>query len=455
MTSAICRRRGQFAIIENRGFKQKRPINTMLNNRRSHGLWELTAPAPPSTAILSESRNADVVVIGGGYTGVSAALHLAKGGAKVAVLEAVELGFGGAGRNVGLVNAGMWVMPNTLVDVLGKDYGERLLKFLGNAPSVVFDLIDKHGIDCEVERSGTLHCAVGEKGLRELEERAAQWQSRGAPVRILSAAETATKVGTSAYAGSLLDLRAGTIQPLAYVRGLASVAIAAGAEIFTNSASLSADQVSGKWEVRTAGGKVSADWIVVATDAYSTAPWLEIRSEQIHLPYFNFATEPLSSDIRSSILPERQGAWDTKEVLSSFRFDRTGRLIFGSVGALRGTGTAVHRAWAKRTLKTLFPDLGDIRFEAEWYGLIGMTENNLPRFHKLARNVLAVSGYNGRGIAPGTVFGRSLAACILGQTSEQDFPLPASPPTKPSFRAAREAFYEAGAQLVHLIESRF
>ena len=427
----------------------------MLNNPRSHGLWELTASAPPPTTVLSESRKADVVVIGGGYTGVSAALHLAQGGAKVAVLEAVELGFGGAGRNVGLVNAGMWVMPDTLVDSLGADYGVRLLKFLGNAPSAVFDLIDKHGIDCEVVRNGTLHCAVGKVGLRELQERAAQWQSRGAPVRLLSADETKAKTGTSAYAGSLLDLRAGTIQPLAYVRGLAGAAIKAGANIFTGSPTLSFEQISGKWEVRTASGKVSTDWIVVATDAYSTAPWKELRSEQIHLPYFNFATEPLSSDLQSSILPERQGAWDTKEVLSSFRFDRAGRLVFGSVGALRGTGIAIHRSWARRTLKTLFPNIGDVRFESEWYGLIGMTENNLPRFHKLARNVLAVSGYNGRGIAPGTVFGQALAACILGQLDEQDFPLPVSAPTPPSFRTAKEAFYEAGAQLVHLVESRF
>ena len=256
------------------------------------------------------------------------------------------------------------------------------------------------------------------------------------------------KTGTSAYAGSLLDLRAGTIQPLAYVRGLAGAAIKAGANIFTGSPMLSFEQISGKWEVRTASGKVSTDWIVVATDAYSTAPWKELRSEQIHLPYFNFATEPLSSDLQSSILPERQGAWDTKEVLSSFRFDRAGRLVFGSVGALRGTGIAIHRSWARRTLKKLFPNIGDVRFESEWYGLIGMTENNLPRFHKLARNVLAVSGYNGRGIAPGTVFGHALAACILGQLTSKIFHFQyprqhrqASEPLKrPSMRPARSWF---------------
>jgi L-pipecolate oxidase len=427
----------------------------MLNNPRSHGLWELTAPPPPPTAVLSESRKADVVVIGGGYTGVSAALHLAEAGANVALLEAVQLGFGGAGRNVGLVNAGMWVMPDTLVETLGTDYGERLLKLLGDAPSLVFELIDKHGIACEVERSGTLHCAAGTKGLRELEQRAAQWQNRGAPVHLLDAAETAAKLGTSAYAGSLLDLRAGTIQPLAYIRGLAAAALAAGAKIFTGSPALAAKPVAGQWEVRTAGGAVRADWIVVATDAYSTAPWSNIRAEQIHLPYFNFATEPLSSDLQSSILPERQGAWDTKEVLSSFRFDRAGRLVVGSVGALRGTGTAVHRAWAKRTLKALFPQIGDVRFQAEWYGLIGLTADHLPRFHKLGHNVLAVSAYNGRGIAPGTVFGRCLAECILGRLREQDFPLPPTAPTRPGLRAAKEAFYEAGAQLVHLVEARF
>lgn len=426
----------------------------MLNDPRSHGLWELTAPPAPRTAALSGSQRADVVVVGAGYTGLSAALHLAEGGADVTVLEAAEIGFGGAGRNVGLVNAGMWVMPEALVEVLGVDYGERLLDFLGNAPSAVFALIERHGIACETETSGTIHCAVGPEGLRELEERAAQWQRRGAPVELLTAAQTADKVGTSAYAGGLLDRRAGTIQPLAYARGLAHAAVAAGARIHTGSPVHAAEESGGRWTVRTAAGTVSADWIVVATDAYSSGPWAAIREEQVHLPYFNFATEPLGETARSSILPERQGAWDTREVLSSFRFDRAGRLVFGSVGALKGVGAAVHRAWARRALKRLFPGIGDVRFEAEWYGLIGMTRDNLPRFHKLDRNVLSFCGYNGRGIAPGTVFGRALAAHILGRVREQDLPLPLSAPASPPFRAAKEAYYEVGAQLAHLVDAR-
>ena len=426
----------------------------MLDNARSHGLWELTAAPPPETAGLRGSVKVDTAIIGGGYTGLSAALHLAEAGAQVALLEAVEIGFGGAGRNVGLVNAGMWVMPDVLADVLGGDYGDRLLELLGDAPKLVFDLIDRHRIECEVERAGTLHCAVGPKGLNELEQRAAQWSRRGAPVELLNAADTAAKIGSSAYAGSLWDRRAGTIQPLAYARGLARSALNAGAKIFTRSAVISAERIGGTWKLQTADGHVIADRVIVATDAYATGPWSEVKTEQIHLPYFNLATQPLSDNIRASILPERQGAWDTNEVLSSFRFDRAGRLVFGSVGALRGTGAAVHRSWAKRALKKLFPQIGDVSFESEWYGLIGMTDDHLPRFHKLADNVIGFSGYNGRGIAPGTTFGRLLALHTLGQLDEKELPLPASSPTTPSFRSAKAAYYEVGAQLLHLVQAR-
>jgi glycine/D-amino acid oxidase-like deaminating enzyme len=427
----------------------------MLNDPRSHGLWEKTAPPPPCTSPLEGAVSADVVVVGGGYTGLSTGLHLAEAGSRVVLLEGKEIGFGGAGRNVGLINAGMWVMPNDLPGVLGPVHGERLLDMLGNAPRLVMELIDRYGIACELERNGTLHVAVGADGLKEIEDRATQWAALGAPVTLLDAAETARRVGSSAYAGSLLDMRAGTLQPLAYARGLAHAAVKAGVDVHTSSPVTATERNGSRWTVKTGAGQVTADWIVVCTDAYSTGPWEQVRAEQVHLPYFNLATTPLGDNLRKSILASREGVWDTREILSSYRMDQAGRLVFGSVGALRNTGLSVHKAWAKRSLRKLFPQLGEVEFECEWYGKIGMTDNALPRFHRFAPNVVGFSGYNGRGIAPGTVFGRTLARHVLGQIGEAELPLPLTSPAEPSFRAIKEIWYEAGAQVAHFADARF
>ena len=146
----------------------------MRNDPCSHGLWEASAPAAPQTTPLTERISVDVVVVGAGFTGLSAALHLAQGGASVALLEAGDIGFGGSGRNVGLVNAGMWVMPEALPGELGGIYGARLLKLLGAGPSLVYDIVERYGIDCEPVRNGTLHCAVGAAGLGNITERCKQ-----------------------------------------------------------------------------------------------------------------------------------------------------------------------------------------------------------------------------------------------------------------------------------------
>ncbi|MBR0557772.1 FAD-binding oxidoreductase [Ciceribacter sp. L1K23] len=426
----------------------------MLNDPLSHGLWEKTAPPAPETAVLKTDVDADVVIVGGGYTGISAALHLAQGGVKAVVLEATEIGFGGAGRNVGLINAGMWVLPSEIPNVLGPVHGERALDLLGNAPYLVREVIGKHGIDCELETNGTLHCAVGASGLRELEQRFREWSARGADVRLLSADETAARIGTNAYAGSLLDMRAGTLQPLAYVRGLARAAIAAGAEIYTGSAAVHTERKGSRWTVKTAAGSVSANWIIVASEYYSAGPWEAVRNEQVLLPYFNFATAPLSDSQLKRILPGREGCWDTREVLSSFRMDKAGRLVFGSVGALRNTGRTIHRDWARRAIRKLFPELGEVSFESEWYGQIGMTPDAVPRFHRFGRNVVGFSGYNGRGIAPGTVFGKTLARLILGEIGEDDLPLPVSDVVEAKYRQLKGAYYEAGAQIAHFTGAR-
>jgi glycine/D-amino acid oxidase-like deaminating enzyme len=426
----------------------------MLNDPRSHGLWEATAPQAPATAALDRNVSADVVVVGGGYTGMSCALHLAEAGRRVVLLEAREVGFGGAGRNVGLISAGLWIMPDDLPTTLGPVYGERLLRLLGDGPSLVMDLIDRHHIACELERNGTLHCAVGPAGLKEIRERETQWQRRGAPVRVLDAEETAKRLGTLAYAGSLLDQRAGTLQPLAYARGLAHACIRAGVEFHTSSPVVAAEGRGDRRVVHTQGGTVDAEWVVVATDAYSTGPWQSVRAEQVHLPYFNLATRPIAADLLQSILPGREGVWDTKTILSSFRLDKSGRLVFGSVGALRATGTAIHKAWARRALAKLYPQLGEVEFEHDWYGQIGMTADAFPRFHKFDRNVVGFSGYNGRGISPGTVFGRELAQLILGEKGEAEMPLPVSNVEQTSFLRSREAYYELGAQIAHLASAR-
>lgn len=420
----------------------------------SHGLWKASAPPGPAAPPLSGATTADVIVVGAGYTGCSAALHLALGGAKAVVLEAGEIGFGGSGRNVGLVNAGLWIMPDAVPATMGEERGERLLQQLGAAPGLVFDLIARHGIACEAQRTGTLHCAAGRQGARDLAERARQWTRRGVAVELIQGQEAMRLTGSAAFTTVLRDSRAGTIQPLAYARGLAEAAIRHGARIHTRSPALNCAENDDRWRIETPGGSVSAPRVIVATDVYSSGPWRALSGEQVPLPYFNVATAPLAPALLARILPERQGAWDTKKILSSFRLDASGRLIFGSVGALRGAGARVHARWAGREVARLFPELDGVRFEHGWYGTIGMTADAIPRLHSLGRNIVSISGYNGRGIAPGTSFGRDLARWALGETSIEALALVPTPLRAAPLRAAKGAVYEAGARLAHLTAAR-
>jgi len=421
---------------------------------RTHGLWRATASSGPADPPLCARLEADVVIVGAGFTGCSAALHVAAAGRRPVVLEAAEIGFGASGRNVGLVNAGLWVMPDQLPAILGRTFGERLLRQLGEAPDLVFGLIQEHGIVCEAKREGTLHCAVGKRGLAEITERARQWQLRGADVSILDAAETVRSVGSNAYAGALLDRRAGTIQPLAYVRGLAHAAIAAGAVFHSRSGVIGFENLGTRWRVHTPHGSVTAPAVIIATDAYSSEAFSGIARGQVKLPYFNFATAPLPIGLRESILPGGQGAWDTKRILSSFRLDDSGRLIFGSVGALRRLGARIHREWSRRELHRLFPQLDEIQFEYEWYGMIGMTHDALPRLHRYGQNVYSMGAYNGRGIGPGTTFGRDLARLVTDEVAIEDLALPVTPLSPVSLQTAKSAFYEAGAQIAHFAGAR-
>lgn len=424
------------------------------NDPRSHGLWAQSACDTPETGCLTQDVTADVTIIGAGYTGLSAALHLACAGRNVTVLESQEVGYGGSGRNVGLVNAGLWLMPSDVLRALGRTHGERILSLLGQGPETVFSLVKKYSISCEAEPVGTLHCAPSQAGMKELRQREREWQQLGAPVTLQDEGETRRLTGSTLYQGALLDTRAGTLQPLSYARGLAAAAISQGASIFTASPVSSVYRENGNWLVRTPRGSVKAQRVIVATNAYTGGLWPEIREEQIHLPYFNFATHPLPPEFLKIILSGKHGVWDTREILTSFRLDQAGRLIMGSVGSLGMIERGIHRQWAHRAMTHIYPMLRDIPFESEWYGRIGMTADSVPRYHHLDDGILSISGFNGRGISPGTMFGRVLAQRICGELTDADMPLPLTDVRRPAMRAARENLYRFGSAAAHIVFDR-
>ncbi|MCB2099894.1 MAG: FAD-binding oxidoreductase, partial [Rhodobacterales bacterium] len=231
-------------------------------------LWRATAPEPPAAQPLDGDTTADVAIVGAGYTGCAAALALAEAGADAVLLEARSIGHGGSGRNVGLVNAGLWTPPDDVEALLGPEAGGRLNAALAAAPETVYALIERLDIPCEAVRHGTLHLAHAPSGLKDLRRRLAQQQARQAPVSLLDAAETARRTGTDRFHGALLDLRAGTVQPLAYAVGLARAAVAAGARIHANTPVSGRRHDGAAWRLDTPGGAVTARVLIDATNAY-------------------------------------------------------------------------------------------------------------------------------------------------------------------------------------------
>ena len=388
-------------------------------------------------------------MIGGGYTGLSAARSAAGQGAEVVVLEAGRVGHGGSGRNVGLVNAGLWLPPDDVAARLGPETGEALNATLAAAPGHVFDLIDRYGIACEPRRAGTLHLAHAAKGLADLRRRAAQAQARGAHVTLLDADETARRTGSPEFHGALHDPRAGTIQPLAYARGLARAATEAGARIFEQSAVIGADHHAGHWVLRTAAGKLRAPRLLVATNAYHRPVEGPEPPEMPVVRFFQIATEPLGDNIAGDILPGGEGAWDTGLIMTALRRDASGRVILGGMGA----GGPVHEGWARRKLSRLFPRLAQAPIAHVWSGRIAMTGDHLPRILRLGPRALAVYGYSGRGIAPGTAFGAAAAAALLSDDAGH-LPIPIADSHSEALATLRTLGVEAAARSVHLMSAR-
>ena len=430
-------------------------------------LWQASANNPFTGQALAHHAHTDVAIIGGGYGGLSAALELAKSGLDVHLLEAQTIGFGGSGRNVGLVNAGLWTPPDDIEATLGQAAGQKLNQAFACAPDMVFDLIQKYQIDCNPVRHGTLHCATNKSGLKDLNRRFLQQQKRQAPVELLSASATMQRTGSSEFLGALFDARAGTIQPLSYAFGLAHAAEKAGASINTQSPVLDYRYQDKQWHITTAQGRVSANQLIVATNAYGTqndaqrssrdaqsqAPQSQTKGYFTPIGYCQFATAPLTLKQQEQILPHKEGCWDTAHVMSSFRLDHKGRLIIGGVGSLEHTGSSTHMHWAQRKLKALFPELKAYEFEYMWSGQIAMTADKLPKMCAMGPQAIGLYGYSGRGIGPATTLGCAAAKWAMG-LDETHLPLAISDPTMDRHWRLKSAYYNTGALLAHWFESR-
>lgn len=388
-------------------------------NAPSQSLWLATAsPIPALPSLLGEVRT-QVLIIGAGYTGLSAALHLAQEQRRVVVLDAAELGVGASGLNGGQVIPGVKHDPEELEALFGASLAARMIETVASGPDLVFSLIGRHGIACDAVRTGWIQAATSAAAMQAITRRVAQWHARGAPVSLLDRNEVAQLLGSERYVGGWLDRRGGSVQPLSYARGLASAALEAGAQIFVRSPAISWEHDAHGWHVRTPTGRIVADSVVLATNACTGAPFDVLRRSVVPIPSFQVATEPLSAAQLERILPQRQPISDTWRLLRYFRLDAHGRLVLGSRGFFGGATIAKAARLHYRAAREIYPALRDVRFDYHWGGMVAMTADHLPHLHRLHDQVWAGLGYNGRGVAMATMMGRLLAQCVLGVPESQ------------------------------------
>ena len=417
---------------------------------RNH--WRNAAVEQVAFPPLTDNITADLVVIGGGFTGLNAARVATREGLRVCLIEANSIGHGGSGRNVGLVNAGLWLPPNQIKKTLGDARGERLINDLGTGPDRVFDLIKTYEIQCDARRNGTLHLAHSNQAISDLRAREEQWKNRGAPVTFLDAQTTARHVGSDIYHGALFDARAGVIQPLDYARGLARAAADMGVQIYEKTAAIHIEQ-NDIWQVTTGDGHVRASKLLIATNAYNNLTSATREYETSIVSYFQCVSKQLVQRDFDAILPDHHGCWDTALIMSSFRKTRDNRLIFGAMGETEDIiGRYIHDGWAQRAIQRIFPEV-TIELSQSWSGRIAMTKNKTPDIMKLGKDGYAIFGYSGRGIAPGTVLGEQFGKYTATE-DESDLCLKVTVKYRESFTNLKSRYYETGARVFHIFKDR-
>ena len=314
--------------------------------------------------------------------------------------------------------------PDEIEAALGRERGERLWRFAGGTADFVFALIERLGLRAEARRTAWVQGVHSEKAALRARARAEQWQSRGADVAYVEAAEAERLTGANIYVGAFVDRRAGCLQPLSYARELARAANSAGARIHGGSRVVSLDRRPGGWAARTASGaEVTADTVLLCANAYSDALFPELPRSIVAATSLQIATEPLPEKLRGVILPGGEVLSDTRKAIRYWRLDAAGRLLMGGRGPYREPGP--ERDWAHlvREVNTLYPALRGIPFTHRWGGRVAIHPDYWPRLHQLRPGVFAAIGCQGRGIGWQTAMGAELARLAMDRTYEPVLPI--------------------------------
>jgi gamma-glutamylputrescine oxidase len=369
---------------------------------------------------LKSEIRADVCVVGGGFTGLSTALHLAQSGYKVAILEAQRIGFGASGRNGGQVSGGQRMDQEGLEAILGDEHAKELWDISQQSVDLVRNLSSDME-DCGVV-DGIIHTAHRKRYVKE--EHAYTYHLREKygydKIQNLSLEETHHLVNSPAYFGGTLDMGAGHIDPLRYALGLARKCINLGVEIYEQSKVINVKS-GDTAKIKTQNGSISAKFVVLACNGYLGRLNSRVAARVMPINNFIIATEPMSEDAQEALIKNNHAVADSKFVVNYFRFSPDRRLLFGGSESYGYKFPRDIAAAVRKPMLEIYPQLKNTRIDYAWGGTLGITMNRMPHFERIDGNILSASGYSGHGVAMATMGGKMASDAIRGQAEQFDF----------------------------------
>jgi sarcosine oxidase len=396
--------------------------------------WNETATPVPVFPAPAQDLSCDVAIVGGGFTGLRAALMLAEAGASVALFEGRDIANGASGRSGGQVNPMLPVArPEDLRRAVGSRYFERLAEVALKSADDLFDLVKHHRIDCEARQKGWLradHCVSAREVARE---NAKLWNRMGAEFDFVDAAEVRRLTSAHGYVSGTVSPRGGAVQPLSLARGLARAAADAGARLFSEAPVRGLAPGPKGWVLKVNDITVQAEQVIVATNGYTDALVSGLKRSILPLTSIQIATEPLDAERLAPLCPEGHTISDTRRLIMYCRREPGGQFIYGGIGFRRPAGGVGGWRWLYCDAERIFPGLRGVRWTHRWGGAIALTPDRVPHLHEPQRGLIAGLGYNGRGVAMSLVMGRELARRALG-TPAEDLPFPLSPVRPYRFR---------------------